>query len=211
MPSLINSLWMRGTPRAGWQNTPRGSVCEFRELSAFVQTVTANASRAESLAEMLLDHSGRPNQHHRPEATRPYPVEPRPDQPFDGAQRQAAGLSATQNGDLVTKLEFDFDAALKPADEPREERRKQCEHTGAITASGLKSLDFSLLSESLAGTTYRFQLLLIRRRGRRATRCARKGFLRCRSMRLFGSRFFGNESAVTNGRSRNARAGRMRF
>ena len=50
------------------------------------------------------------------------------------------------------ELKLQFCAAAKPASQPRQERRNQCEHAGDITECRPKSPAFSLFSEFSAGT-----------------------------------------------------------
>ena len=102
-----------------------------------------------------LDHGGWLHQHHRFETTRPHLVEPHPDQPIDGAQTRTATTSTIEDRHLMTQrdqFEFQLRAAANPATEPREYGGDECEHAGDNRGHRAKALDFSLLSEFLAGT-----------------------------------------------------------
>ena len=109
---------------------------------------TASASRAESLGGAIG-----PRLPASPVAwsggnAAPHPVEPDPQHPIDGVQAQTAAPLTIQHRYLMTQrdeLKLQFCAAAKPASQPRQERRNQCEHAGDITECRPKSQAFSLL------------------------------------------------------------------
>src|SRR5262249_13693952 len=83
--------------------------------------------------------------------------------PIDGVQAQTAAPLTIQHRYLMPqrdKLKLQFCAAAKPACQPRQECRNQCEHAGDITECRPKSPALSLLSEFSAGTGCEMSVLI---------------------------------------------------
>jgi len=145
IPSLSNSPWMRGAPRAGWHGTSRGLVCEFRQLSVFARTSSANASRAKSLGGAAGPRwRASPAPSFRRNGATPGRAIPRSvDRPSITADGRDVDDSEPQPDGAVRLARVPIPGAANPAGQPTEHGRDECEPAGGTTRRQTKSLEVS--------------------------------------------------------------------